>query len=270
MLEFEHNELIQKEIMRLNIEILELKYVKIDKYWTVGNRIVPFTRIYFIDEGEAEICCNDEHIKLLPGNIYVIPPNCHFFCHCDNHMQKLYCHINMLQYDRKDILSVLNRCIVLENRKNVISKAIECYRSTDMSSVIFLKSLFFQVVNEAFAIAGVSPGKIKKYSHITKQAINYINNNLTCKLKLDDVAKYLHISKSQMQKIFKSEIGVSMGTYIDQRIFYEIEKMLISTELSIKQIADKFQFCDQFYFSKIFKKQFGVSPSKYREASFSK
>lgn len=271
MIEYEFNELIQKEVMRLNIDICEFRYVKVDKSWLVEQpTMVPFTRVYFVTEGEAEIYCNNQYVKLLPGNIYILPSGCLISRKCENYMKKLYCHINMLQYDKNDIFSFLNKCVVLENKKDVISKAIECYRSTDMSSVIFLKSLIYQIVNEAFSATDVYLGKIKKYSNVTKQIINYINNNLTCKLKLDDIAKFLHISKSQMQKIFKNDVGISIGAYIDQRIFYETEKTLASTELSIREIADKFQFCDQFYFSKVFKKQYGVSPSRYREKSFSK
>ena len=85
------------------------------------------------------------------------------------------------------------------------------------------------------------------------------------KLNLDELAEELHMSKSNMIRIFKKAYGVTPYEYlIEQRL--ETAKILLKdTKLTIKEIADKLVFFDEHYFSSIFLKKVGVRPGVYRK-----
>ena len=68
-----------------------------------------------------------------------------------------------------------------------------------------------------------------------------------------------------MMYIFKKEIGVSVGRYIDDRLMYVAELELRRGEKSINEISDMLGFCDQFYFSRRFSQTYGIPPIKYRK-----
>lgn len=84
------------------------------------------------------------------------------------------------------------------------------------------------------------------------------------KLNLDELAKELHMSKSNVIRIFKKKYGVTPYEYL---IFLRLETakiLLRDTKLSIKEIADKLVFFDEHYFSSLFLKKIGMRPGVYR------
>ena len=72
----------------------------------------------------------------------------------------------------------------------------------------------------------------------------------------------LSISKPKHQKI-KGVAGVSPNEFIRSYRLRQAAKMINDTNLTLSEIAYKVGFNDSLYFSKCFKKQFGVAPSKY-------
>ena len=97
------------------------------------------------------------------------------------------------------------------------------------------------------------------------EALDYIEKNLSLKLTASEIAKNLFVSESKLVKLFKSEIGVTIGKYIDDYLFDYAEHLLLNTKLSIRQISEKLEFCDQFYFSLKFTVKYGKSPRTYRK-----
>ena len=83
-------------------------------------------------------------------------------------------------------------------------------------------------------------------------------------LSLDTVCSALGVSNSYFSSVFKKETGKAFVTYLtDYRMDHAAELILETNEKSY-QIAERVGYLDANYFSYVFKKRFGVSPSKYR------
>ena len=67
------------------------------------------------------------------------------------------------------------------------------------------------------------------------------------------------------RKSFKNEFGLPPTQYQLSVIMASVCKILINENLTIKEIAKQFNFCDEFHFSKQFKKIVGVSPKEYKQ-----
>ena len=103
------------------------------------------------------------------------------------------------------------------------------------------------------------------YSKCVRLAVKYIKKNLNLRLSVKELAATSFVSESTLSKKFKTEVGTTVGSYIDGLVLFEAEQMLLKTELSVQQISERFGFCDQFYFSRRFKKKYGETPQKYRK-----
>lgn len=89
-------------------------------------------------------------------------------------------------------------------------------------------------------------------------------------LSLDKVCSLMGVSNSYFSSVFKKEVGKSFVTYLtDYRMDIAAGLILDTNEKSYK-IAEQVGYLDANYFSYVFKKKFGVSPSKYRNERLNK
>ena len=93
------------------------------------------------------------------------------------------------------------------------------------------------------------------------QFLNEYHTNIT----LDDLCRHFARSKSHISHMFKSSSGMTIRAYANLLKLEDAKKLLSETDLSITEIALDTGFNDVSYFIKLFKKQFGISPLKYRK-----
>ncbi len=93
---------------------------------------------------------------------------------------------------------------------------------------------------------------------------NYIEQNLTRALPIDEVAKSAHLSTSRALHLFKEVFGIPPYRYYLSQRLELAQSFLLDTSLSIQEIADRLGFEDYHHFSTFFKKECGQSPSRFR------
>lgn len=93
-------------------------------------------------------------------------------------------------------------------------------------------------------------------------ACEYIDDNLCGDLQLEDIAKEINLSLSQFKFKFKNQIGISPRTYINQQKIERIKDEL-RTGKSFTEIAEMYGFCNSAYFSVVFKKYTGETPTDF-------
>lgn len=84
------------------------------------------------------------------------------------------------------------------------------------------------------------------------------------KLSVEVLCAFLHVSPSYFSSTFKRETGVSFVCYLTDLRLKNAADLLKSTDDKASVIAGKVGFNEQYYFSYLFKKQFGVTPYQYR------
>lgn len=93
-------------------------------------------------------------------------------------------------------------------------------------------------------------------------AKHYIDQNIEEILRLDDILKYVGMSKTPFEKHFKAFFGTTFSAYVLGRRIEKAKEML-TKGYSVSQVADECGFQDISHFSKTFKKHTGKLPSKY-------
>lgn len=106
---------------------------------------------------------------------------------------------------------------------------------------------------------------VKKYSDNIQDCVTYIDLHYNENLTLKKMAEYLNLNSSYLSTLFKKELGKTVTTYINQTRIKQALLLLNSTKQSIQNIANQCGFDDINYFSRIFKKYHGMSPSSYRK-----
>ncbi len=107
---------------------------------------------------------------------------------------------------------------------------------------------------------------LKEYSELIRQTLTRITSDLTSDLTLNTLAKHLNVNASYLSSLFRKETGSTLTDYVTRKRIEHAVYLLHSTSLQISTIAQYCGIPDLQYFSKLFKKQIGISPSQYRKS----
>lgn len=105
----------------------------------------------------------------------------------------------------------------------------------------------------------------KKSKSTIEHAKSIIHNNFKSDLSLAVIAGSLQLSKNYFGQIFKEQMGLTVNEYINLVRINKAKELLEKSTLKVYEIAYEVGFNDQHYFSSVFKKIVGVSPTEYRE-----
>ncbi len=99
---------------------------------------------------------------------------------------------------------------------------------------------------------------------LVKKAILYLNKHAGTQISRWKLADFVHVSEDYLTRIFHKELGLSPWEYLSRYRIYLASQMLVHTNCTVYEAAEKCGFQDQAYFCRVFKKITGVPPGKYR------
>lgn len=102
------------------------------------------------------------------------------------------------------------------------------------------------------------------YSAPIQKILEYLDLNYSQKISFPHLAEMVHFSEAYLSKIFKKEVGVTITQYIMHIRCKKAAQLLKDTNLSVQEISSYGGYPDNNYFVKVFKNQYGVTPTDFR------
>ena len=124
---------------------------------------------------------------------------------------------------------------------------------------------FIAILNEIFLKMRNHVKNGDGMPHPEAEMKDFLNTQITSPFHIDLLCKHISKSESQTIRLFKEAFGTTPYAYVLEKKMGLAKKLLTDTNLTVKQIADKLCFADEYYFSNLFKKKTGVTPSAYRK-----
>ena len=93
----------------------------------------------------------------------------------------------------------------------------------------------------------------------------YIEQHETDVIRLEQLAAACQKSPSQAERLFRAELGIPPYRYVLNRKIDLARQLLTETGMSVRDIAAYLSFEDEFYFSGLFRRKVGLSPTQYRK-----
>lgn len=180
----------------------------------------------------------------------------------------------VLCYDLIKVESVFNNTL-----SEIVKAVFENYKwlarfldGSEINYIDFSQGKEFEAVKASFIHAVKSfneyLNKLQNGLHKTDligQVSLYVLENIDEDISLKTVADGLFINKTYLSEAFKQKTGVSFIGYITMIKMERAQKLIREGNLKVYEISDRLGFKDVEYFSKLFKKHMGVTPSEYRQ-----
>ncbi|WP_337651120.1 AraC family transcriptional regulator [Phocaeicola plebeius] len=258
--------------------------------WNWKNVNSPFTRLYYVTEGSAQIELPDGIYTLSPKHMYFIPA---FTIHtniCKSNFVHYYLHIYEDHYSDNDWLDhwkfpveieatdldlalfkrlcEINPHMTLQksdpttydNNPTLMQNLIK-NRQRAFYDKVESRGIVFQLLSRFFK---QGQSKIEMEDNRIAKTVLYIRKHLNEAIELEKLAEISCLSKDHFIRLFKKELGTTPLQYINQKKIEKAQLLLITEELAVKEIAFQLAFDDYSYFNRLFKKTTGVTPQEYR------
>jgi AraC family transcriptional regulator, arabinose operon regulatory protein len=95
-------------------------------------------------------------------------------------------------------------------------------------------------------------------------ACRWITQHLAEDLSLDEVAREVHLSPSRLAQLFREHTGLSLLRWREDQRLQVARHLLQTTGTPVSHISASVGYDDQLYFSRVFRKSMGVSPTEFR------
>ena len=99
--------------------------------------------------------------------------------------------------------------------------------------------------------------------HVEK-AKHYLTDHLTQEIRTEDIAEAVGLSPYHLSRLFKTHTGLTIREYLARERIEAAKQLLAVSDRTIPQIASLLRFCDQSYFTMVFRRQTGQTPGEYR------
>lgn len=230
--------------------------------------------IHYILDGKGEFTVNNKTYKLGKKDGFLIRPGEETYYKADDKDPWIYMWIGLngikaetyLKYANLDENnhifkyekdSSLKKCILEILSLNIMNNSNRL--KIDGLLYLFIGNL---IENNKYMDKENSNTQVDEYINIS---IDFINNNYSNNIKVNDIANYVGLNRSYFSNLFTKKMGISPQEYLLSLKMEKACNLLTNLQLSIGDVARQVGYEDQLTFSKIFKKSKGVSPKLYRE-----
>lgn len=233
-----------------------------DKFF-IRNRIYPLSRgsVFILNSSDLHRSVAKPRsiyqyysLRFYPEEIQGLSTDSFDLIHCfrdhENFNHKVQLNIDQLDH----LLKLVNK--------------IEYYLATDCSAFgkeIFAKTLLAEVLIYINFLYDLPPAShIPEKEDMTEYypVINYINEHITEKISLDDLAQKFFVNKYYLSHRFKSLFGITLSDYIKQKRL-SLAKSLLRQGVSVTLAGERSGFNSCNYFIRTFTRSVGISPKQY-------
>lgn len=157
-------------------------------------------------------------------------------------------------------------------KKAVSVHAIEyLLKPADVTELTLALEEAIRLADEAVEVPAISDGSVSqedavagRIAQVTETIKNYLDNNYKNDISLLDVAEEMGYSEAYFCKVFKQCFDKSFIMYLSEYRVNKAKELLASGEVSVKDISAEVGYHDSNYFTKVFKRVAGVTPTEYK------
>ena len=270
--------------------IYTVHYFEYTKDFAYSGEMHNFWELVYADKKNLLITAGAKEVELEAGQIYIHKPNEFHNIRCDG-KRAANSVIISFDCDSPELFSVAGQVLTADEEErryigNVVKEASSAF-STRLSdpyiSVMekaedgeFCCEQLIRLNIEMLLISLIrsnknkKPPAIKKNSTILAEITDYLSENVENKVTFRDVVKKFNLSPSVLKKIFREQVGCGVMDYFTRLKIDRAKEMIREEKYNFTEISERLEFNNSQYFTTVFKRVSGMTPSEYAKSIVSK
>ena len=240
----------------------ESGYLRRNRRWNFPNVFSPFWRLYYDFAPGHPLDFQDKTVALGPDRFVLVPSRSRFHCRGERAVRTLWLHFNSARH------LVSGQVVPIELKPTPaeaeclaeLVQLLESNKEGELNNRIFGFSLaLLQLVlnrQEIHWLEGAPAGIV--------QAVQHIEEHFSAELYIPVLAQIAGMSVRSFMRTFAHHYRLAPGQFITQVRVREAAHLLLSTNESLEQIAEKTGFRDRAYLSRVFKRLTHEAPAEFR------
>jgi AraC-like DNA-binding protein len=271
---------------RLKGDVNKFLIIRVEDMYRHVTRPVPATRatihsMLFLRSGTATMKIGSDTYTIRPGQVLIVPAGQVFSFGekdvntgylCSFHDDFLIGKFSSERLKDFEFLRVWgNPRIDLDGQTSqfidhLFSRILLDYEETGLANLDIIQPYLITLLCEINrAYTPMSASTHTSAVRLTNRFKELLFSHVRTYHRVTDYATLLHITPNHLNKIVKSITGKSPTKWIDEAIVLEAKVLLSQRTVSISTVAAEVGFTDQAYFTRLFKKQEGITPTAFRQ-----
>lgn len=221
--------------------------------------------IAYMKKGSGTVTVNDASFKVNEGDVFFLPKFSNHYCVADESApwEVEWIVVEGELADKVIAMYLPENTLRIENFNaeylfSGLRELLSTYSDNIGQFIKYATLLFFSF------IVDLNSALDKKSDAVAYRVKTLIDNNSHKSLTVKDIADKLHYSVNYIIRSFKKEFSMTPAQYYIKRKVELAQMYLRTSEETVSEISDKLNFVDQHYFANAFKRQTGMTPSRYR------
>lgn len=276
---------------KINVtKLVTIHYYEFDKKFAFAGESHDFWEMVYVDSGSVEIVHDTNKLILKQGEIIFHQPNefhsiksydsspnffvISFVCNSPSMKWLSKFHVTLNKTLKPLIAAIISEAestfLIPKNDislKHLKKKQTENFGGEQMIK-LYLEQFLIQLIRNVLSAKQHTSIPLSEDTEtvLVKKIKTYINDNLTQRLYIEDICASVGFSKSYLSKIFMAQCGDTIGQYMIKKKISMAKTLIREHVYNFAEISDMLGFSNSQYFSQVFKRETGLTPSEFKNS----
>ena len=270
-------------------KIVTIHYYEFDKNFTFDGEAHDFWEMVYVDKGIVLVKSEQEELVLSQGDIIFHKPNefhaikayhsapNFFVISFVSHSPAMSCfkkyHTRLDQSLRPFISAIIKEAEAtftgskIEPTLTGLKKKENAILGGEQLIKTYLEQLLILLIRQIHNVSAlhVFPNKESMEHHLVSSIQSYLEQTLEGEFRVEDVCTHVGYSKSYLYKLFHEQTGTTIAAYRTTLKIKRAKQLIRENQLNFSQISDRLSFDNPQYFSRVFKRVTGMTPSEFKQ-----
>lgn len=267
--------------------IYTVHYFEYAKDFAYSGEVHDFWELVYADKKNLFITAGAQEIELQAGQMYLHKPNEFHNIRCDG---KRAANSVIISFDSTtpELMNIAGRVITLGEKERallgtIVKEATSAFSTplgnpyTNVMELsesggfggqqmikLCLEQLFIRLIRSNL---NITPVKVNKNNDLLAQITDFLSENVEEKLEFNDILVHFNMSSSVVKKIFREQMGCGVMDYFTRLKIDRAKELIREENYTFTEISEKLGFNTSQYFTSVFKRISGMTPSEYAKVA---